>query len=73
MLYVLGAGTAATALAACAPAAPKPAAEAKPAEGEQPKPTEAPAKAAPKVITYVDSAGFGSPPYKESQDPSPRR
>ncbi len=69
MLYVLGAGTAATALAACAPAAPKPAAEAKPAEGEQPQPTEAPAKAAPKVITYVDSAGFGSPPYKEAQDP----
>lgn len=83
MLQVLGTGSALTALAACAPAAPKateaPKAEAPKAEATQaeapvaateaPKPTEAPATSAPKLITYVDSAGFGSPPYKEAQDP----
>jgi len=78
MLQVLGAGSALTALAACAPAAPKPTeapkaeapkAEAPAAATEAPKPTEAPAPSAPKLITYVDSAGFGSPPYKEAQEP----
>jgi putative aldouronate transport system substrate-binding protein len=53
--------------------APKPTEASKateaPAATEAPKPTTAPDKGAPKVITYVDSAGFGSPPYKESQDP----
>jgi putative aldouronate transport system substrate-binding protein len=31
--------------------------------------TATPAPAAPKLITYVDSAGFGVPQYKESIDP----
>ncbi len=62
MLLVMGAGTAVSALAACAPRTAAPGQTA-------PQPAEAPQQAAPKVITYVDSAGFGSPPYKESQDP----
>jgi putative aldouronate transport system substrate-binding protein len=40
-----------------------------PAATAEAKPTTAPTLGAPKVITYVDSAGFGSPPYKDSQDP----
>lgn len=36
---------------------------------EAPAPTTAPKKAAPEVVTYVDSAGFGSVPLKEVEDP----
>jgi putative aldouronate transport system substrate-binding protein len=34
-----------------------------------PTPTTAPKAAAPEVVTYVDSAGFGSVPLKEAEDP----
>src|SRR5512143_3674246 len=34
-----------------------------------PTPTTAPKAAAPEVVTYVDSAGFGSVPLKEVEDP----
>ncbi|MCL5996664.1 MAG: extracellular solute-binding protein [Chloroflexi bacterium] len=82
MLYVIGMGTATGLVSACqsatptmAPATQPPAAteaagatEA-PKATEAPQPTEAPKTGEPKVITYVDSAGFGSPPYRESQDP----